>query len=443
MRLKKINPDKELKKIQKKGIHNKNIKILGIVISAILIVFIVPSFALFTSERITAAFTSKVNKKIKINLIAENGTINGSNVQQINYNENQSISIMPVTNYIFESLTCTNNQNATYDENNNLFNITALKDTTCTIKFKEVPLLKEAIMASNTLNTANPNFGRGEPPVSGTNTGSGFYKAEDDDGDTYYFRGDVQNNYVKFAKYQWDRYYDKNIHTTLTNGKNVGDPIIWRIMRINGDGSIRLVMNDHMFTSAFGISNNEQKYVGYTYDNGKLCTVSNPCDSSTGTSSLLKTTLEDLYEKNFKEYDDKIVASGFCNDTYHSSTAEYYSYDAVDRLNMGTPSLKCQDTNETYGGYYKLKIGLLSADEANYAGMAYESTIKNNYLSYQNSVHTLTPNNGFWLTMFDTSIGSSGTISDSYQDDKIVINLKEDIRFIDGDGTQDNPYVIY
>ena len=42
-------------------------------------------------------------------------------------------------------------------------------------------------------------------------------KAEDDLGITYYFRGNVENNYVKFANYYW------------------------RIIRINGDGTIRIV----------------------------------------------------------------------------------------------------------------------------------------------------------------------------------------------------------
>lgn len=46
---------------------------------------------------------------------------------------------------------------------------------------------------------------------------SGLYKAEDDDGTTYYYRGVVNNNWVEFGGFYW------------------------RIIRINGDGSIRLI----------------------------------------------------------------------------------------------------------------------------------------------------------------------------------------------------------
>lgn len=52
--------------------------------------------------------------------------------------------------------------------------------------------------------------------VSPTND-EGLYMAPDDFGESYYFRGTVVDNYVEFAGY------------------------IWRIVRVNGDGSVRLV----------------------------------------------------------------------------------------------------------------------------------------------------------------------------------------------------------
>ena len=48
----------------------------------------------------------------------------------------------------------------------------------------------------------------------------GLIASTDDDGITYYFRGKVENNYVLFAN------------------------LMWRITRINGDGSVRLILND-------------------------------------------------------------------------------------------------------------------------------------------------------------------------------------------------------
>ena len=72
---------------------------------------------------------------------------------------------------------------------------------------------------------------------------AGIYKAEDDYGDSYYYRGKVTNNYVSFAGY------------------------IWRIIRINGDGSIRLIYSgtntsDTSSKTTIGTS----QYNSYPYD---------------------------------------------------------------------------------------------------------------------------------------------------------------------------------
>ena len=67
---------------------------------------------------------------------------------------------------------------------------------------------------------------KGEPDLSKTAPVSendlsdkGLYKSVDDFGDTYYYRGNVKNNNVYFAGFYW------------------------QIIRINGDGSIRLLYN--------------------------------------------------------------------------------------------------------------------------------------------------------------------------------------------------------
>ena len=71
----------------------------------------------------------------------------------------------------------------------------------------------------------------------------------DADGTSYYYRGSVRNNYVQFAGFYW------------------------RIIRINGDGSIRLLYagttkdatgtNAQIGTSAFNTNRNLPLYVGY------------------------------------------------------------------------------------------------------------------------------------------------------------------------------------
>lgn len=84
----------------------------------------------------------------------------------------------------------------------------------------------------------------------------GLYVAEDNYGDSYYYRGNVDNNYVSFAGY------------------------IWRVVRINGDGSIRLIYSGtstsatgsdtSMGTSAFNSDPYDMASLGYKYGLDKV-----------------------------------------------------------------------------------------------------------------------------------------------------------------------------
>ena len=273
---------------------------------------------------------------------------------------------------------------------------------------------------------------------------SGVYKTEDDDGESYYFRGKIDNNYVSFANN------------------------LWRIVRINGDGSIRLIHASDIGTSKFNLA----RKVGYTYDNESECTKESPCisdynketsafaNNKTATDSIVKTYLEDWYINNLKDYDDKINLSNFCNDTTITSTnaienATYYGgHNRI--LKLKQPSLKCPNPSTTDGGNYKLKIGLLTADEINYAGLSYRqidttsfNTSKNadtsNYLYYSNVWYSMTPR--FLIrsvsNMFYGSLGgivSSNVTGSQYI--RPVINLKSDIQITKGDGSQTNPYIV-
>ena len=83
-------------------------------------------------------------------------------------------------------------------------------------------------------------------------TDEGLYMAEDDEGESYYYRGAVKNNYVSFAG------------------------CIWRIIRRNGDGSIRLIYSGKSTSDtgdAVTIGNSQfnskywdPTYVGYKYN---------------------------------------------------------------------------------------------------------------------------------------------------------------------------------
>ena len=85
-------------------------------------------------------------------------------------------------------------------------------------------------------------------------TGVGMYFAEDNDGKTYYYRGSVSGNYVKFAGFYW------------------------RVIRVNGDGTVRLIYNGknphangesssdrQIGAQVFNSYVNDNTYVGYMY----------------------------------------------------------------------------------------------------------------------------------------------------------------------------------
>ena len=109
---------------------------------------------------------------------------------------------------------------------------------------KSVEEAKTAIKAKGT-----PDFSKIAPNDSETD---GLYMAEDDEGESYYYRGAVRNNYVSFAGF------------------------LWRIIRRNGDGSVRMIysgksVSDTGDATTIGNSQFNSKYwdptyVGYKYN---------------------------------------------------------------------------------------------------------------------------------------------------------------------------------
>ena len=106
---------------------------------------------------------------------------------------------------------------------------------------------KDVILADNT--TSSSRSGN----ITGIFTGTShtLYTKQDDWGTSYFYAGNINNNWVHFAGYYW------------------------RIIRINGDGSIRMIYNGtstattgtgtQLQTSAYNSSYNDNAYVGYMY----------------------------------------------------------------------------------------------------------------------------------------------------------------------------------
>ena len=103
------------------------------------------------------------------------------------------------------------------------------------------------IAKTNIKAKGTPDFSKIAPNDTETD---GLYMAEDDEGESYYYRGAVKNNYVSFAGFTW------------------------RIIRRNGDGSVRMIYSGKSTTDtgeAVTIGNSwfNSKYWDPTYEGYK------------------------------------------------------------------------------------------------------------------------------------------------------------------------------
>jgi len=325
---------------------------------------------------------------------------------------------------------------------------------------KEPPTFAETILANNEVKAPITTPGAAISTASEALLAS----AEDDYGTSYYFRGAVTNNYVQFANK------------------------CWRIVRVGGDGSVKLILhNDNTagaanpcdaannsasaafarysgetYKSAFNSSYNDNAYVGFKYGTPSSSTYE-ATHANTNNSTIL-TNLETWYNNNLKTYADAIADTEWCNDKTNVTDTTYdpwsitpnglgYAknvtyYGATQRL-VGTsgtgPSLKCN------GELSKItsKVGLITADELALAGYAYGSGNITTYLQ-ENATDT------YWWSLspygFDGGSadvwyvnGSVGSFVNYDVDDtdgvRPSISLKSTTN-VTGEGTSSSPYII-
>ena len=270
---------------------------------------------------------------------------------------------------------------------------------------------------------------------------SGVVAIQDDQGTSYINRDRVGDNTGSPASN-----YTNELSGTYVSFANR----LWRIVRVNGDGSIRIITDESVGNSAFNSTYNIHKYVGYTYDNSHNCTNANPCNGSEGTASTMKKYLDNWYNTNLKSYEDKIATGDYCNDTSYrlgGNTRYYGSHDRV--VNKHLQTLKCLNTSLNYGGKYKLKVGLLSADEIALVGIEWDTQnqTRDNYL-YKNywwwSFSPYLSNTNSAFVFYASNYLSTGTITNTNVSRGVrpVINLKADTLITSGNGTASNPYVV-
>ncbi len=334
----------------------------------------------------------------------------------------------------------------------------------CSNVIEGAKLCPEGAEACNTI-LANSKVNEGTPNFSQVATmNEGVYKTEDDWGDSYYYRGAVTNNWVKFAGFYW------------------------RIIRINGDGSIRMIYNGtgtattgsstQLQTSAFNSSYNDNAYVGYMY--GSTGASSYAATHANTNSSTIKGVLDSWYQTNIanKGFGNKVsTEAGFCNDRRVAGSSETFwtsdtkrgygtnttAYAPFSRFlttsgswaSTQNPTLKCSQISSdmftptaSSKGNKKLSspVGLITADEVVFAGGKGVTNNTSYYLYTGQNYWTMSPYYFYsagYVYVF--CVGSSGNLGNGSVANasgvRPVINLSADVK-VTGSGTSSDPFVV-
>ena len=361
---------------------------------------------------------------------------------------------------------CTNGVKITWDQSTwqgitdyTSYSATTNTRTKCTLYFNKTSKTVSTVLGNIEVNNYTPDFTKSACDASECESHEkGIYETTDYDGNpTYYYRGSVENNYVKFAGYYW------------------------RIIRINSNGSIRMIYDgtsahengevseDRQYTtSQFNSFINDNMFVGYMYTSGEAHGI--------GTSSVIKTNVDKFYADKLTSYASGLdINTGFCSDRSTLNLQTGAGTGTVATYNKGylrveesAPTLICENQNDFFStstasiGNKALMypIGLITIDEVILAGHTggifdgiYNSSknSKTTYLTNGFSFWTMTPTGSYCPFGTDGQvtlvfgIGSAGAIDDAYTNGSIglrpVINIRSDVS-ITGSGTQTDPYVV-
>ena len=267
---------------------------------------------------------------------------------------------------------------------------------------------------------------------------------QDNYGTSYYFRGNVEDNYVTFNN------------------------MCWRIVRIQGDGSIKLTLESQSVCSEDMESNFSIGFANWGYyKNATNKYIGDYKNSTSGMKNLLTT----WFDTNFKSdgnltnaglkikneewclsSNDKVYTRSGSSPNYiytllenptYTSTFYYDSYVRLYGNVTKEPTLKCNGEKDIS------KIGALTADEVVYAGgKAYEENY-NYYLQNNNYYIWWTLSRSYFNGSYDGAFygGNDGDLNVSdcvgYNDDvRPAVSLNTGVKIIEGVGTKKNPYII-
>ena len=377
------------------------------------------------------------------------------------YIDGEYSSTIPGKNdgYVVENVVCDNGAVGKWNNDDwGLLTTNLSKRTKCNVYFKKLKVhdIIAQLDTSGKCPTVNDD---GSVSVTGVEATNGYLcKAPDAYGDSYYYRGNVTNNYVKFA----DKY--------------------WRIVRINGDGTVRVIYDGtsahangesssdrQIGTSAFNSSYNDNAYVGYMY--GQKGASTYVAAHTNTNNSTIKAYIDNWYKTNIvgTANEQYLADNIFCNDRSISSNKP----DSYNNLGYGTNAtayrwydgpwssggynsnmrLTCPQKNDAFtvsdttngNGALTYPVGLLSTDEIVLAGGW--STSNSGYYLYSgqywwaSSPHYFNGGNAFVRFVFSNGYASFSNYVHSSRGVRPVFNLKAEV-LVQGSGTATDPYRI-
>ena len=324
-----------------------------------------------------------------------------------------------------------------------------------------------------------------------TSNDKDIFSAQDDLGTSYYFRGAVDNNWLKYGKYTKDMYNCNNGTISATDTGNSctkiassGNDIYWRIIRINGDGSIRMIYSGvtpptestkviktedtSLGNSPFNANRDKAEYVGYMYTLGQ--------QHGTSKSSDIKTYLDNWYANytDLNKTGTKITDQIYCNDrtastsnvaysttnyttlTSWNSTGTTYYYGAYGRIvKDNNPMLTCAVDSDRFtvnkingkgNSALTYPIGLITIDELEMAGNNWSESNTNYYLHTGANYWAGSPREfyvGNGANEFD--VLGDGNLNGGYVRSKFgargVVSLSSESKLL-GSGTYNDVYTV-
>ena len=396
--MKKFNKDKYLKKLKLKRFWQNNSRYFYIgvpcVLCGILGIYFAYSKFFVTQEQevVRATVAPFIRGDVVIN----------------NYVNGQLVDDAPAkgSGYKVDKIVCDNGATGTWDNKDwgpTITNVT--RSSKCNIYFVDVEKINIGnvavpLDAYNRCPTLNAD---GTATVTEAESQYGYLcKAKDAYGDSYYYRGNVTNNYVLFA----DKY--------------------WRIVRINGDGTVRVIYDGtsahangesssdrQIGTSAFNSSYKDNAYVGYMY--GKTGASTYAETHANTNDSTIKAYLDNWYKTNIlgTVHEQYLADNVFCNDRsissnkpnkrynnlgYGADTTAYRWHNFADSSFNNKMMLTCPQKNDAFtvsdtnkgNGALTYGVGLVTTDEVVLAGGWKSSNLKF-YLYNGQSYWTMSP----------------------------------------------------